>query len=121
MNIQRALLTLIVCCVCTTPMSAQTNRSRARAKPAMWAALQLTETQKTQVNAIHDKYAPSMKVAKKETGDSASKIHDREMSEVRAVLTISQQQTFDSYMNAGRRTRRGSVAKVVPAKIAVPR
>ena len=130
MNIQRALLTLVVCCLCTAPVSAQSTsaqstraqstRSRPRAKPAMWAALQLTETQKTQVKNIHEKFAPAMKVAQKQAKDSSAKVYGREMTEVRGILTFSQQQTFDSYMNGQQRTRRGSVAKVVPARIAVP-
>lgn len=121
MIIQRVLLTLVVCCLCTGPMSAQATRGRPRVKSAMWAALQLTETQKTQVKNIHEKFAPAMKIAQKQAKDSSTKVYGREMAEVRGILTFSQQQIFDSYTNGQQRTRRGSVAKVLPARIAVPR
>lgn len=121
MNMKSALLVLVACCLVTGAMSAQSNRTRPRAKPAMWTAVQLTETQKTQVKTIHQKYASVMKFAQKQSRDSGSKIYDREMTEVRDVLTFSQQQTFDSFMNGKQRARVGSAGKAMPAKISVPR
>ena len=121
MNIHRLLFAVVVCCAATSPVSAQSTRARSRAKPAMWTALQLTESQKAQVKVIHEKYAPAVKVAQKLAADSIARINDREMSDVRAVLTSSQQETFDSYMSGQKRSRRSAMVKMMPAKIAVPR
>lgn len=123
MNIKAALSALVACCLIAGSMSAQSTRPRPRlrAKSAMWAALHLTESQTTQVKTIHRKYGPAMKVARKQPGDSSARVYDREMTEVRALLTFSQQQTFDSYMSGEERTKHGSVTKVLPVKIAVPR
>jgi len=121
MNIHRMLFAVIVWCIATSSMSAQSSRTYARAKPAMWTALQLTEPQKAQVKAIHEKYAPAMKAARKIGADSAARINDQEMSDVRVLLTSSQQVTFDSYMIRGKRSRRSAMVKMMPAKIAVPR
>ena len=121
MRITQVLFAVIACCVTTSSMSAQSNHTYARAKPAMWTALQLTESQKAQVKLVHEKYAPAMKAARKIGADSAASINDREMSDVRASLTSSQQLTFDSYMTGGKRSKRSARVKVMPAKIAVPR
>jgi tellurite resistance protein len=121
MRINPILFAVIACCVTTSSMSAQSNHTYTRAKPAMWTALQLNEAQKAQVKAIHEKYASSMKAARKVGADSAASINDREMSDVRALLTSSQQLTFDSYMTGGKRSKRSARVKVMPAKIAVPR
>ena len=86
----------------------------------MLVALQLTESQKARVDAIHDRYSPATKAVQKQASDSASRITDREMAEVRSLLTGQQQQTFDSFMSGKQRTKRGRVAKVMPVRIAVP-
>lgn len=125
MTLSRILFAVIACCVSsgisTSSMSAQSIHTYGRAKPAMWTALQLTESQKAQVKLIHEKHAPAMKVARKIGADSAATINDHEMSDVRAVLTSSQQVTFDSYLTGGKRSKRSTRLKVMPAKIAVPR
>lgn len=121
MNIKLTLCALVACFVATGSLSGQSSRARPRARAAMWTALQLSESQQARVNSIHVKYAPAMKLARKHSGDSSAKLFAREMSEVRELLTMSQQQTFDSYMTGNPKPRRGSVARVVPAKIAVPR
>jgi Spy/CpxP family protein refolding chaperone len=121
MNLTRATFAALACCALAGPLSAQSSSGRPRARTAMLAALHLTETQKTQVKAIHKKYSPTMKAAQQQTSDSASRIYDREMAEVRTILTSSQQDTFDSYMSGKSGPDRGRVAKVLPAKIAVPR
>jgi hypothetical protein len=87
----------------------------------MWTALQLTESQKAQVKVLHEKYAPAMKAARKIGADSAARINDREMNDVRVLLTSSQQATFDSYMTGGKKSKRSTRVKLMPAKIAVPR
>lgn len=87
----------------------------------MWVALQLSDSQAERVRAIHTRYSPAIKLAKKQPGDAASKIFDREMAEVRMILSASQQQTLDSYMTGSVRQHRRSVARVLPAKIAIPR
>jgi len=86
----------------------------------MLAALQLTESQKARVDAIHDRYSPAVKALQKQASDSASRITDREMAEVRALLTGPQQQTFDSFVNSRQKPKRGRVAKLMPVRIAVP-
>jgi len=121
MNIKCSLFVVAACCLAAGSMSAQSSHARTRAKPAMWAALQLSESQKTQVSAIHDKYAPAVQVVQQRMNDSTSQIHDREMGEVRSILTPEQQQTFDSYMSGSKRTKRMSVGRAMPVKIAVPR
>jgi hypothetical protein len=120
-SIRSTLFAAAMLCVATGSMGAQANRPRARAKPAMWTALQLTETQKAQVKTIHRKYAPAAKAARKERSDSARRIYDREMTDVRQILTFSQQQTFDSFMDGSQAGKGRPVAKVMPAKIGVPR
>ncbi len=125
MNIKVTLFALAAFCVVAGSVGAQSHRQRQRAKPAMWTALQLTDTQKSQVKTIHKKYAPAKKAAQSHleapTADSSARVFQREMTEVRDILTFSQQQTFDSYMNESKATRRGAGAKVLPVKIAVPR
>jgi lipoate synthase len=87
----------------------------------MWSALQLSESQKATVKTIHAKYAPSLRVARKQASDSGASVFAQEMAEVRSILSVSQQETFDAYATGKTRPRRGSVAKVIPLKIAVPR
>ena len=120
MNIQRALMVLMACCITGSSLDAQSTRSRPRASKAMWTALKLTESQKEQVKTIHEKYAPAMKAAQKQASDSATVIYNQEMADVRTLLTLTQQETFDSYMSGSRRGRRGGMAKVMPVKIRVP-
>jgi len=79
------------------------------------------ESQKAQVKAVHDKYASAMKAARKVGADSAASVNDREMNDVRALLTSSQQVTFDSYMTGGKRSKKSTRVKLMPARIAVPR
>ncbi|HEY8309418.1 MAG TPA: hypothetical protein VIG47_02625 [Gemmatimonadaceae bacterium] len=121
MNVKHALSAILICGLGASSLTAQSTRGRAHAKAQMWSALALTESQQTRVNTIHARYVPAMKLAKKQPTDSAAKIFAREMAEVRALLTISQQQTFDTYMAGNPKPRRGSVAKVAPLRIAVPR
>lgn len=125
MKIAHTLMVILACCIAGGSLAAQPapSHSRPRASKAMWTALQLTETQKAQVKTIHEKYAPAMKLAQKETTDSASVIYGREMADVRELLTFAQQETFDSYMSGARRGRgkRGGMVKVMPVRIGVPR
>jgi hypothetical protein len=121
MPVRQTLFAIIACCITASSMSAQSNRSYSRPKPAMWTALQLTESQKAQVKAAHERYAPAMKAARKIGADSAARINDREMTDVRVLLTPSQQVTFDSYMTGGKRSKKSTRVKLMPAKIAVPR
>jgi hypothetical protein len=121
MTIGRMLFAIIACCITASPMSAQSSRTYSRPKPAMWTALQLTESQKVQVKLVHERYAPVMKAARKTGADSAARINDREMTDVRVLLTPSQQVTFDSYMTGGKRSKKSTRVKLMPAKIGVPR
>ena len=116
----RVLFAVIACCIITSSMHAQSTRTYPRPKAAMWTALQLTEPQKAQVKEIHEKYAPVMKAARKIGPDSAARINDREMTDVRVVLTSSQKVTFDSYMAGGKGSKRSGRVKVMPAKVVVP-
>jgi hypothetical protein len=122
MTLNRALLaiaTLFIATlfIATSTVSAQSTAERPRAKAAMWAALHLTESQQSRVKEIHAKYAPAIKATQTQAKDSAARINARELTEVRNMLTTEQQQTFDSYTSGKKRTRRGSVARLMPAKI----
>jgi Spy/CpxP family protein refolding chaperone len=121
MNTIKILFAVIACCITAGPMSAQSTRTYPRPKAAMWTALQLTESQKAQVKVVHDKYAPVMKAARKVGADSAARINDHEMTDVRVLLTAPQQVTFDSYMTGGKKSKRSTRVKMMPAKVAVPR
>ncbi|HWG16519.1 MAG TPA: hypothetical protein VN678_01565 [Acidobacteriaceae bacterium] len=121
MTITRLLFAAIACCITAGSMSAQATHAYSRPRAAMWTALQLTESQKAQVKAVHDKYASAMKAARKVGADSAASVNDREMNDVRALLTSSQQVTFDSYMTGGKRSKKSTRVKLMPARIAVPR
>ena len=102
-------------------LGGQSARSRTHAPQAMWAALELSDAQAERVRTIHMRFAPAIKLAKKRPGDAASQIFGREMAEVRMILSPSQQQTLDSYMTGSVRQHRRSVARVLPARIAIPR
>jgi Spy/CpxP family protein refolding chaperone len=121
MNIVRKLLPVLASCLVASSLGAQPGRATPRPTPAMWAALQLTESQQVRVDAIHDRYAPAVKLARKQASDSAARIVEREMVEVRSLLTPSQQQIFDSYMSGKRAKRRGVGARLMPVRIAIPR
>lgn len=121
MSIKRVLIAIVVCCAAASSVNAQSPAERPRAKAAMWVALQLTESQNSRVKAIHDRYASAIKSAQRLARDSAARINDRELAEVRNILTVEQQQTFDSYMSGKKRARRGSVAKVMPVRIGISR
>lgn len=121
MKIQRQLLLAIATlCITATTIQAQSTNERPRAKAAMWNALGLSESQQSRVKTIHAKYAPSVKATQQQAKDSAARINDTELAEVRNILSSEQQQTFDSYMTGKKRTRRGVGAKVMPVKIAIP-
>jgi hypothetical protein len=120
MNIQRALIVLLTCCIAGTPLTAQSTRTYPRAKKAMWAELGLSESQQTRVKNIHDKYAAATKLAQKQSRDSANRVYDHEMSDVRAILSMTQQQTFDSYMQRPRRGAKAGAVRVMPARVGVP-
>lgn len=119
MSIKRALIAIVACCVAASSINAQSTAEKPRARAAMWTALQLTQSQDSRVKAIHGKYASAIKAAQQLARDSAARINDRELAEVRNVLTTEQQQTFDSYMSGKKRVRRGSVAKVMPVRVGI--
>lgn len=126
MNVKQALFAILFCGIAASALSAsslaaQSARGRSHAKPQMWTALALTESQQARVKAIHARHAPAMKLAKKQSPDSAARIFALEMADVRALLTMSQRQTLDSYLAGNPKPRRGSVARVAPVRIAVPR
>ena len=121
MTHKRALLPLVALFLLAGAAGAQQSpRARTRARPAMWAALQLSESQKQQVATIHKQYAAALRVARKQASDSGVSVFAQEMAEVRSILSVSQQETFDAYASTSGRPRRGSVARVVPLKIAIP-
>jgi type II secretory pathway pseudopilin PulG len=119
MTFNRPLLAIAALSIATSAVAAQSTAERPRAKAAMWVALQLTESQQSRVKEIHARYAPAVKATQKQAKDSAARINDRELAEVRSMLTAEQQQTFDSYMSGKKRARRGSVARLMPVKIGI--
>lgn len=64
--------------------------------------LNLTETQRTQVRAIHEKYQPQMqslhKRAKTDFESQASTLHEQMFREVRTVLTAEQRAKIDAQL-----------------------
>jgi hypothetical protein len=120
MDIRHALFTLSLGVLAAAPARAQSHRATPRAKAAMWAALELTAAQQTRVEAIHSKYAPAVKAAQKAAADSAARINARELEEVRGILTMQQQETFDAYISGRTHTRRARATKVAPARISIP-
>ena len=71
----------------------------------MMAALHLTDDQKAQIKAIHEKYAAERHAARTEEHPDAKAHMSRmgemsaeQMAEVRAVLTTDQQTKFDAMM-----------------------
>ena len=121
MKTRRALLTIATLCIATTSVTAQSTTDRPRAKAAMWSALRLSDSQQSRVKAIHARYAPVIKAAQKQAKDSATRINETELAEVRNILTSEQQQTFDSYISGKKRARRGSGARLMPVKIEIPK
>ncbi len=117
MTFNRPLLAIAALFIATSAAAAQSTADRPRAKAAMWQALQLTQFQQSRVKEIHARYASAIKATQKQAKDSAARINDRELADVRNMLTAEQQQTFDSYMSGKKRVRRGSVARLMPAKI----
>jgi len=126
MKIQRTLLAIATSCIAATCLTAttlhaQSTADRPRAKAAMWNALSLSESQQSRVKAIHAKYAASVKAAQQQAKDSAARINDTELAEVRNILTSDQQQTFDTYLTGKKRAKRRSGVKMMPVKIGIPR
>lgn len=119
MHINRALLLAAALCITTSSASAQSSAERPRAKAAMWPALNLSESQQSRVKEIHARYAPAIAATKAQAKDSAERINERELVDLRKILTSEQQQIFDSYMSGKKRVRRGSVPRLMPAKIGI--
>ena len=119
MNVNRALLLVAALCITTSSASAQSATERPHAKAAMWPALQLSESQQSRVKEIHVKYAPAIAATKQLAKDSAQRINERELADLRNILTSEQQQTFDYYMSGKKSARRGSVPRLMPAKIGI--
>jgi Spy/CpxP family protein refolding chaperone len=100
---------------------AQSAAERPHAAAAMWPALQLSESQQARVREIHARYAPAVAATRQMARDSAQRINDRELADLRNILTSEQQQTFDYYMSGKKRARRGTVPRLMPAKIGISR
>ncbi|MEO7042753.1 MAG: hypothetical protein ABI035_10870 [Gemmatimonadaceae bacterium] len=120
MNMRHALLAIATLCITAASIQAQAASDRPRAKAAMWNALTLSESQQSRVKTIHTKYAPSVKAAQQQAKDSAARINDTELAEVRNILTSDQQQTFDNYMTGKKRAKRGAGVKLMPVKVGIP-
>ena len=108
MKTKRALLAIATLCIATTSVTAQSTTNRPR------------DSQQSRVKEIHARYAPVIKAAQKQAKDSATRINETELAEVRNILTSEQQQTFDSYISGKKRARRGSGARLMPVKIEIP-
>ncbi len=105
----RRLLSLMAAAILAAPaahaqgMGAMHHeRTDSAAHAQMMAKLNLTEAQKTQIKAIHDKYSAQMKGDHHQSGmagmDSMRGMDPtmkQAMAEVRAVLTPEQQTQFD--------------------------
>ena len=120
MNMRHTLLAIATLCTAATSLQAQAASDRPRAKTAMWNALSLSESQQSRVKTIHAKYATSVKATQQQAKDSAARINDTELAEVRNILSSDQQQTFDTYMTGKKRAKRGAGVKVMPLKIGIP-
>ncbi len=116
----RALSVPVCCVLLAGSLQSQTARSHRQSRTAMLAELQLTPGQRAHEQAIHARFAPILKVAKRQSRDSAARVHAREMREVREMLTPSQQLKLDGALDSEQSLRGRRAGKVMPAKIALP-
>jgi Spy/CpxP family protein refolding chaperone len=81
----------------------------------LFRGVSLTDAEKTQLRAIHQKYAPQIKTAH-QSGDKATirTLRTQQLDEMRTVLTPDQQTTFDAN-RAALRAKRPSAAPASPA------
>lgn len=101
--------------------SAQSPRRKIPSRTALRAELQLTASQVAREKSIHNAYTPLIKSARRASRDSAARLREAELREFRTILTPSQQEKLDAATDVAPRQRRGSVPRVVPARISVPR
>ncbi len=117
---------LIACSVALGSAHAQSAQPRKPKPPrqpsrtALLAQLDLTDSQRGRERAIHSKYAPMITLAKRESRDSAVTLRAHELSEVRVILTPSQQQKLDDAINLRPAESRGGRG-LGPVRIAIPR
>src|SRR5688500_981679 len=86
------------------------GRKAGRRMGGLFRDIELTDTQKAQIKAIHERYRPQMQALRpeprRERGDSAARpdsatrtkvreLVTRQHAEIRGVLTSAQQATFD--------------------------
>ena len=116
-----ALVLIVVAAMLPGHADAQSVRRKLPSRTALRAELQLTASQIAREKAIHNQYAPLIKSARRASRDSASRLRDVEVREFRTILTPSQQEKLDAATEVAPRHRRGSVARVVPVRISVPR
>jgi len=83
----------------------------------LFKGVSLTDAEKTQMRAIHEKYAAQVKAAR-QSGDKATvrTLRTQQLDEMRGVLTPDQQTTFD----ANRAALRARVKKSTTPSSAVP-
>ena len=90
----------------------------AKAAKAMFKGVNLTDAQKTQLKAVRAKYRPEREALHKQVKDrrasgqqpdstfrasvrsQARSLHERQLADVRAILTPAQRTTFDANLSA---------------------
>lgn len=113
---KRAALIMAIACI-AAPLHAQSGRHRPPSRTTLLAELHLTDSQRAREKAIHNKYAPLLKAAKRASRDSAARIRDAELQELHAILTPSQQQKLEAARSVVPVSRRA----VGPARVSLPR
>jgi Spy/CpxP family protein refolding chaperone len=89
----------------------------------LFKGVSLTDAEKTQLRAIHEKYTAQVKTAR-QSGDKATvrTLRTQQLDEMRGVLTPDQQTTFDANRAALRARAKKSTtpSSAAPAPSAVP-
>jgi Spy/CpxP family protein refolding chaperone len=88
----------------------------------LFKGVSLTDAEKTQMRAIHEKYAAQVKTAR-QSGDKATvrTLRAQQVDEMRGVLTPDQQTTFDANRAALRaRAKKSATPSSTPPSSSVP-
>ena len=104
----------------TTPTAAPHRHHRFAHR--LFKGVNVTDAERAQFKAIHQKYAPQIKAAR-QSGDKATirSLRTQQLDEIRGTLTPDQQQTFDANRAALRAKRQKSaVPSAAPAPATAP-
>jgi Spy/CpxP family protein refolding chaperone len=108
--------------------SAGTPAAQAQAQPRhhhhhhrLFRGIKATSEQRAQLRAIRDKYAPQYKAARQNKDRATLRtLRQRQLDDVRGVLTPEQQKTFDANLAALRARHEGKGTKGTTAPSETP-